>query len=62
MKESLIGMDDFLQAMHKLDGEIRRLLEKSNLTSMEKAFILEHILVVPGQDVNRAAADWLNRE
>lgn len=46
MKENL---DDFLQNIHELEEKIERLIQQSNLTGVEKQFIMDHILVIPGK-------------
>ncbi|WP_167357166.1 hypothetical protein [Paenibacillus pectinilyticus] len=42
-------IDVFLHTIHDLEGKITTLIHRSNLTETEKAFILEHILIIPGK-------------
>ncbi|WP_065853232.1 hypothetical protein [Paenibacillus pectinilyticus] len=49
MREPLDEMDVFLRTIHELEEKVVRLIQGSNLTETEKAFILEHILIIPGK-------------
>jgi hypothetical protein len=40
-------IDQFLNTICKLEKKIHQLIQKSNLTDMEKKMILDHILIVP---------------
>jgi hypothetical protein len=46
MKESL---DDFLQTIYELEEKVVHLIHQSNLSAVEKKFILDHILIIPGK-------------
>jgi hypothetical protein len=39
--------DQFLTTICKLEKKIHQLIQKSNLTDMEKKMILDHILIIP---------------
>lgn len=49
MREPLDELDVFLHTIHDLEEKVARLIHGSNLTEMEKTFILEHILIIPGK-------------
>ena len=46
MKESL---DEFLQTIYNLEEKVVHLIHQSNLSDVEKKFILDHILIIPGK-------------
>ncbi|MGQ7887541.1 hypothetical protein [Paenibacillus sp. WC2504] len=48
MREPLDEMDVFLHTIHDLEEKVAKLIHGSNLAEMEKNFILEHILIIPG--------------
>jgi 16S rRNA G527 N7-methylase RsmG len=40
-------IDQFLSTINKLENKIHHLIDKSNLSDIEKKMILDHILIVP---------------
>jgi hypothetical protein len=49
MRDPLDELDVFLHTIHDLEERVAALIHGSNLTETEKAFILEHILIIPGK-------------
>ncbi|MBP1966598.1 hypothetical protein [Paenibacillus aceris] len=43
------SIDDFLKTIDELEEKVQHLIYQSNLTSVEKQFILDHILIIPGK-------------
>ncbi|NQX64547.1 hypothetical protein HQN90_00260 [Paenibacillus alba] len=41
--------DEFLESISHLEEKIVKLILKSDLTLVEKQFILDHILIIPGK-------------
>ncbi|MDB5055223.1 MAG: hypothetical protein JWM44_3273 [Bacilli bacterium] len=41
-------IDQFLETIHELEHTIFQLIQKSNLTDVEKSLIVNHIMIVPG--------------
>jgi hypothetical protein len=48
VRDKTEDIDQFLENIHELEKTVFGLIEKSNLTDMEKRKILNHILIVPG--------------
>ena len=54
-------IDQFLETIHELEHTIFQLIQKSNLTDIEKRMIVNHIMIVPGNKLQPENEELKNK-